>query len=207
MTTQTILRQISADIPSHVGNTGKIEMIVPHISAILRILGLDLEEEGLRGTPLRVAKMFVREAFSGLDPAQKPDMTLFENSNGYKEMVTAKEITFFSYCEHHLVPFFGKAHVAYVPKHHLVGLSKLNRLVQYLASKPQTQERLTVEIGTELGKALRTDDVAVVMEATHLCIASRGVKDVNSLTRTSHFCGIFEVKEKKDEFLRQIESE
>lgn len=201
-----MLRQISVDVLPHVSNSSKVEMIVPHVSAILRILGLDLEEEGLRETPRRVAKMLAKETFSGLDPAQKPNMTLFSNSSGYKEMVMAKEITLFSYCEHHLVPFFGKAHVAYFPKQYLAGLSKLNRLVQYLASKPQTQERLTVEIGTELQEALQTGDVAVVMEATHLCIASRGVKDVKSVTRTSYFSGTFEEKEKKDEFLRQVES-
>lgn len=206
MTTQTILRQISVDVLPHVNNAGKIEMLLPHISAILRILGLDLEDEGLRETPRRVAKMFVEETFSGLDPARRPEMTLFSNRSGYKEMVMAKEITFYSYCEHHLVPFFGTAHVAYYPKKHLAGLSKLNRVVQYLANKPQTQERLTVEIGTELQQMLQTEDVAVAMEATHLCIASRGIKDVKSVTRTSCFSGIFEEKEKKDEFFRQIES-
>lgn len=207
MMTQTMLRRLSVDPPFHRSDSAaKIERIIPHVAAILQILGLDIEEEGLRETPERVAKMFVRETFSGLDPALKPKMTLFSNTGGYKEMLVEKEITFFSYCEHHLVPFFGKAHVAYFPKRHVVGLSKLNRLVQYVANKPQTQERLTVEIGTELREALGTDDVAVVLEATHLCIASRGVKDAKSVTKTSSFSGVFEEREQRAEFLRQIES-
>lgn len=181
-------------------------MIEPHVSEILQILGLDLEDESIRETPRRVATMYVKEIFSGLDPKLKPEMTLFENTYGYKEMLLEKEITFFSFCEHHLVPFFGKAHVAYFPKQYVVGLSKLNRMVQYLARRPQVQERLTVEIGTELQTALQTEDVAVVLEGTHLCIAARGVKDVNSITETSYFNGKFEERENKNDFLRQIES-
>jgi len=150
--------------------------------------------------------MYVKEIFSGLDPELKPEMTLFENNYGYKEMLLEKGITFFSCCEHHLVPFFGKAHVAYFPQRHVVGLSKLNRIVQYLAKKPQVQERLTVEIGTELQEALLTNDIAVVVEAQHLCIASRGVEDVQSITRTSYFSGKFEEREIRNEFLQQIES-
>lgn len=204
--TQTMLSQRSVDVLPYRSALNKVEMIEPHVSAILRILGLNLEDEGLRDTPRRVAKMFVKEAFSGLDPARKPEMTLFGNNGGYREMVVAKEITFFSYCEHHLVPFFGTAHVAYYPKQYLAGLSKLNRLVQYLASKPQTQERLTVEIGTELQEALHTGDVAVLMEAAHLCISSRGVKDVKSTTRTSYFSGVFDQKETRCEFFHEVES-
>ncbi|MDD8018738.1 MAG: GTP cyclohydrolase I FolE [Bacteroidota bacterium] len=206
MTTQTMLKPIRIDTPFHANHFDKIEKIIPHVSAVLEILGLDLEDESIRDTPRRVATMYVQEVFSGLNPAVKPKITLFENVYGYKEMLLEKDITFFSYCEHHLVPFYGKAHVAYFPNHYVVGLSKLNRLVQYIAKKPQVQERLTVQIFDELQRALQTKDVAVVLEATHLCIASRGVEDVNSLTRTSHFGGKFEEREIKNEFLQQIES-
>lgn len=202
-----MLKPILIDTPFRESDSRKIEMIVPHVSAILEIVGLDLAEEGLRATPRRVAAMYVKEMFSGLDPEHKPDMTLFENNYGYREMLLEKGITFYSYCEHHLVPFFGKAHIAYFPKRHVVGLSKLNRMVQYLAKKPQVQERLTVEIVSELRTALQTEDVAVVLEATHLCIAARGVEDPGSMTKTSHFSGRFEEREIKNEFLRQIESQ
>ena len=207
MTTQAALKSIPIDRQARVTDPAKVEMIVPHVSAILQILGLDPGDEGLRETPHRVASMYVKETFSGLNPELKPDMTLFENRYGYKEMLLEKEITFFSTCEHHLLPFFGRAHVAYFPKQHVVGLSKLNRLVQYLARKPQVQERLTVEICAELQTALQTEDVAVVLKANHLCIASRGVEDINSITTTSHFSGKFEEREIRNEFLRQIELE
>jgi GTP cyclohydrolase IA len=206
MTTQTMLKQIFIDSPHHISDSRKVEMIVPHIAEILQILGLDLENESLRETPRRVARMYVHEIFSGLNPELKPEITLFDNTYGYKEMLVEKEITFFSYCEHHLVPFYGKAHIAYFPKHFVVGLSKLNRLVQYIAKKPQVQERLTVDIGKELQTVLQTQDVAVVLEGTHLCIASRGVKDTTSVTRTSCFSGKFDEREYKNEFLQQIES-
>lgn len=206
MTTQTALKSIPINRPAYVSDSRKIEMIVPHVSAVLQILRVDLEDESLRETPRRVASMYVKELFGGLNPELKPEMTLFENRYDYKEMLLEKEITFFSHCEHHLLPFFGKAHIAYFPKQYVVGLSKLNRLVQYSARKPQVQERLTVEICTELQTALQTEDVAVVLEATHLCIASRGVEDVDSITRTSHFSGKFEEREIRNEFLRQVES-
>lgn len=201
-----MLHKILIDSPFRVSDSRKIEMIVPHVSEILQILGLDLEDESIRETPRRVATMYVKEIFSGLDPELKPEMTIFENTYGYKEMLLEKDITFYSYCEHHLVPFFGKAYVAYFPNHNVVGLSKLNRMVQYLARKPQVQERLTIEIGNELQTALQTEDVAVVLEATHLCIAARGVEDPSSRTKTSHFGGRFKEREIKNEFLRQIES-
>jgi len=182
----------------------KIQIISQHFSSIMQTLGLDIQEECIRQTPARVATMYVKEIFSGLDPARKPVMTLFPNTNGYNEMLVEREITFFSCCEHHFVPFFGKAHVAYFPREHIVGLSKLNRLVQYLAKKPQVQERLTVEIGSAMEQELKTADVAVVMEAQHLCIASRGVKDCSSLTRTSYFGGKFNEREIRNEFLKQL---
>lgn len=205
MAAQAMLRPILTEVSENLSNSQKIEMIDSHVSAILEILGLDLQDESIRDTPRRVAAMYINEVFSGLDPSKKPEMTLFSNNYGYKEMLLEKEITFFSYCEHHLVPFYGKAHIAYFPKQYVVGLSKLNRLVKYAAKKPHVQERLTMEICTELQKTLQTDDVAVVLEATHLCIASRGVEDVNSITKTSCFSGRFEEREIKKEFLRQIE--
>ena len=140
------------------------------------------------------------------DPELKPEITLFDNTYGYKEMLLESGITFYSFCEHHLVPFFGKAHIACFPQHQVVGLSKLNRMVQCLARKPRVQERLTLEIGSELQAALQTEDIAVVVQATHLCIAARGVEDPGSMTRTSHFGARIEEREIKNEFLRQIES-
>lgn len=206
MAPQTMIRPFLADIQGNLSNSKKIEIIDSHVSAILEILGLDLEDESIRETPHRVATMYVNEVFSGLDPSLKPKMTLFGNNYGYKEMLLEKDITFFSYCEHHLIPFYGKAHIAYFPKQYVVGLSKLNRFVKYAAKKPQVQERLTVEICTEMQRVLQTEDVAVALEAMHLCIASRGVEDVNSITKTSCFGGKFDEREIKNEFLRQIES-
>jgi GTP cyclohydrolase IA len=205
MITQTQLKQVFIDTHQGLSSSARVEMISTHISAILKILGLDLDDENLRDTPERVAKMYVNEIFGGLNPDNKPDVTLFENNFGYKEMLVEKNITFYSCCEHHLAPFFGKAYVGYFPKRKMIGLSKLNRFVQYIASKPQLQERLTAEIGMEMQKAMQTQDVAIVLEATHLCIASRGVKDISSITRTSFFSGSFEEREIKNEFLRQID--
>ena len=202
--TPTVLKQIPTESQNEMSESQKIHLISNHVSSILKILGLNTKDESIRDTPNRVAKMYVQEVFSGLNPDLKPEMVLFENKNGYKEMLIEKDITFYSYCEHHLVPFFGKAHVAYFPHKHIVGLSKLNRLVQYLAKKPHVQERLTVEVGKELQVSLQTSDVAVVLEGTHLCIASRGVEDVNSVTKTSFFSGKFEEREIREEFLRQV---
>lgn len=204
--TTVLLKQTVPDNAAFLTEEEKIEEIALYVSSILKVLGLDLENESLRDTPMRVAKMYVEEIFSGLNPELKPKITLFENTSGYKEMLVEKNITFFSYCEHHLVPFFGVAHVAYFPQKHIVGLSKINRLVQFLARKPQVQERLTSEVGRELQRALRTNDVAVVLEAQHLCIAARGVEDSKSTTRTSFFSGKFTEKEIKDEYLRNLES-
>ena len=203
---QQLRQAILTKITQYKSDSEKIGIIADHFASIMETLGLDLNDESLQQTPVRVATMYVKEIFSGLDPSTKPHITLFENKNSYTEMLVEKEITFYSYCEHHFVPFFGKAHVAYYPSKQIVGLSKLNRLVQYLAKKPQVQERLTVEIGKELITELQTDDVAVVLEGKHLCIASRGVGDSNSMTRTSYFNGKFNEREIKDEFLRQINS-
>nr|WKN36379.1 GTP cyclohydrolase I FolE [Tunicatimonas sp. TK19036] len=183
----------------------KIELIAKHFKEIMLILGLDLEDDSLKGTPNRVAKMYVEEIFSGLKPENKPDVTLFENKYKYDEMLVEKNITFYSNCEHHFVPIYGKAHVAYISKGHVIGLSKINRIVQYYAKRPQVQERMTVQIANELKSVLKTDDVAVVLDAAHMCVSSRGVQDVNSLTVTSHYSGIFsEDERRKREFLDYI---
>lgn len=182
----------------------KIKIIEEHFREIMLALGLDLTDDSLRGTPHRVAKMYVNEVFSGLNPANKPQPTLFENKYQYRRMLVEKDITFYSNCEHHFVPIIGKAHVAYVSSGYVIGLSKINRIVQYFAKRPQVQERMTVQIADELKRVLKTEDVAVVVDAAHLCVASRGVQDTSSLTLTSHYSGIFEEEAKKQEFLNYI---
>jgi GTP cyclohydrolase IA len=172
-------------------NKEKIETISYHFKEIMLALGLDLNDDSLKATPGRVAKMYVEEIFSGLNEANKPDITLFENKYRYNEMVVEKNITLYSCCEHHFVPIAGKAHVAYISSGKVIGLSKINRLVQYYARRPQVQERLTVQIAQGLQKALQTEDVAVVIDAVHFCVASRGIKDTASSTITSHFSGRF----------------
>ena len=183
----------------------KIEQIALHFGQIMDILGLDRTDDSLQGTPRRVAKMYVKEIFSGLNPANFPDIKLFENKYKYQQMLVEKNILFYSNCEHHFVPIIGKAHVAYISSGKVIGLSKINRIVQHFAKRPQVQERLTVQIAEALRKALETDDVAVVIDATHLCVSSRGVKDVNSSTVTSHFSGQFNDEARKTEFLKYIE--
>lgn len=182
----------------------KIELIQKHFREIMHVLGLDLTDDSLRGTPQRVAKMFVQEIFSGLDPKNKPQIKLFENKYQYNQMLVEKDITFYSNCEHHFVPIFGKAHVAYISSGKVIGLSKINRIVQYFAKRPQVQERLTQQIGNELKAVLETDHVAVVMDAVHLCVSSRGIQDVNSSTVTSYYSGKFEQDETKNEFLKYL---
>ncbi len=183
----------------------KIAAIAPHFKAIMEILGMDLRDDSLRGTPLRVAKMYVKELFQGLNPANMPSMTLFENKFQYNEMLVEKNINFYTNCEHHFVPFFGKAHVAYISSGKVIGLSKLNRLVEYFSKRPQVQERLTMQIGKALQTVLQTQDVAVMMDAKHLCVSSRGVKDDSSNTITSFFGGKFQEEQKKMEFLKYID--
>ncbi len=179
----------------------KIEQIAAHFKEIMHIMGLDLNDDSLKGTPHRVAKMYIKEIFSGLNPANKPDVKLFENKYQYKEMLVEKDIELYSNCEHHFVPIIGKAHVAYVPNGKVVGLSKLNRIVQYYAKRPQVQERLNIQIANELKQLLETEDVAVVIEATHLCVSSRGIKDTSSSTVTASYHGVFQQEAKKNEFL------
>ena len=183
----------------------KIVAISGHFEAIMRELGLDLTDDSLAGTPRRVAKMYVKEWFKGLDPANRPEVRMFENSYNYHQLLVERDITLFSCCEHHFVPIIGKAHVAYLPGEHVVGLSKLNRVVQYYARRPQVQERLTRQIAEELRQSLGTDDVAVLIEADHLCVMSRGVNDTSSSTLTSEYSGRFATDETlRQEFLRQI---
>lgn len=184
----------------------KINRIEKHFREIMTILGLDLNDDSLNGTPKRVAKMYVKEVFSGLNPKNRPHARLFDNKYKYDQMLVEKEITFYSHCEHHFVPIFGKVHVAYFSSGKVIGLSKINRIVQYFAKRPQVQERLTVQIAKELQRVLKTEDVGVVIDATHLCVASRGVGDTNSKTGTAHFSGKFQDENIKREFLNYINS-
>jgi GTP cyclohydrolase I len=184
----------------------KIKKIEYHFAQIMDVLGLDLEDDSLSGTPKRVAKMFVKEMFSGLNPDNKPGISLFENKYGYHNMLIEKDITVYSNCEHHFVPIIGKAHVAYIPHEQVIGLSKINRLVAYYAKRPQVQERLTEQVATALKEILKHDDVAVVIEADHLCVAARGIKDTNSKTVTVSYSGKFENEEVRKEFLSHIHS-
>lgn len=177
----------------------KKEKIAFYFERIMETLGLDLTDDSLRVTPARVAKMFVEESFSGLNPKNKPAVSLFENKYQYGQMLVEKDIRFYSNCEHHFVPIFGKAHVAYISSGKVIGLSKLNRMVQYYARRPQVQERMTNQIGVELQHILDTEDVAVILDAKHLCVASRGVQDDCSTTITSFYGGIFSHPEKMAE--------
>jgi GTP cyclohydrolase I len=183
----------------------KIEAIEQHFESIMNIMGLDLTDDSLKGTPHRVAKMYIKEIFQGLNPANKPRMALFENKYKYNEMLVEKNISFYSNCEHHFVPIIGKAHVSYISNGQVIGLSKLNRLVQYYAKRPQVQERLTMQIGKDLQEILGTQDVAVVIDAKHLCVSSRGVEDDTSSTVTAFYGGAFKEEERKTEFLRYLE--
>lgn len=185
----------------------KMNKIEHHFAQIMITLGLNLCDDSLCGTPKRVAKMFVKEMFSGLNPDNKPEISLFENKYGYKKMLIEKDITLYSNCEHHFVPIIGKVHVAYIPDKQVIGLSKINRLVQYYAKRPQVQERLTIQISEALKDVLQHNDVAVVIEADHLCVASRGIKDTNSTTLTAHYSGQFEKEAIRQEFLSHIYNE
>ena len=185
-------------------DTEKIHNIEYHFREIMQLLGLDLADDSLNGTPLRVAKMYVKEIFSGLNPANKPSVALFENKYKYDQMLIEKDITLFSNCEHHFVPIYGKAHIAYISNGNIIGLSKLNRIVQYFAKRPQVQERLTKQIGSELQSILGTKDVAVVVDAKHMCVGARGISDCNSSTITSFYGGKFLREQEKNEFLNYL---
>jgi GTP cyclohydrolase I len=180
----------------HISDEEKKEKITDLFSQIMDVMGLDLTDDSLRGTPNRVAKMYIDEIFSGLNPANKPKVALFDNKYKYNQMLVEKNITFYSNCEHHFVPIIGKAHLAYISSGKVIGLSKLNRIVQYYAKRPQVQERLTNQIAMELSTILNTDDIAVIIDAKHLCVSSRGIKDDTSATVTAYYGGAFNSPEK-----------
>lgn len=174
----------------------KKEKIASLFGEIMNVMGLDLTDDSLKGTPDRVAKMYIDEIFSGLNPDNKPKIALFDNKYQYNQMLIEKNISFYSNCEHHFVPIIGKAHVAYISSGKVIGLSKLNRIVQYYAKRPQVQERLTNQIAKELETILETKDVAVIIDAKHLCVSSRGVKDDTSSTLTAYYGGVFNTPSK-----------
>ncbi|PKQ46042.1 GTP cyclohydrolase I FolE [Confluentibacter flavum] len=182
----------------------KIDIIKDDVRHIMETLGLDLTDDSLNGTPNRVAKMFVKELFGGLDPKKKPSASTFENKYKYGEMLVEKNITVYSTCEHHLLPIVGKAHIAYISSGRVIGLSKMNRIVDYYAKRPQVQERLTIQVVKELQEALKTQDVACIIDAKHLCVNSRGIRDVESSTVTSEFGGKFKEEATRREFLDYI---
>lgn len=182
----------------------KKEKISMLFEEIMDIMGLDLTDDSLKGTPDRVAKMYIEEIFSGLNPENKPKVALFDNKYQYNQMLVEKNITFYSNCEHHFVPIIGKAHIAYISSGKVIGLSKLNRIVQYYAKRPQVQERLTNQIANELKDILETEDIAVIIDAKHLCVSSRGIKDDTSATVTSYYGGVFNTSEKIAELQNYI---
>ncbi|MCZ8167682.1 MAG: GTP cyclohydrolase I FolE [Flavobacterium sp.] len=182
----------------------KMTVIEYHFEQIMEALGLDLTDDSLRGTPHRVAKMYVQEIFSGLHPDNKPKISVFDNSYHYDKMLVEANINFNSTCEHHFLPIIGKAHIGYVSNGKVIGLSKLNRIVDYFARRPQVQERMVMQVFNELKAVLDTEDVMVVMEAKHLCVSSRGIKDETSFTSTLQYGGIFEKKEYRDDFFRLL---
>lgn len=184
----------------------KIETIETHFRAIMEELGLDLGDDSLKGTPYRFAKMYVKELFYGLNPKNKPNLSTFENKYGYKKMLIEQNIRIDSSCEHHFLPMIGHAHVAYIPNERVIGLSKINRLVDYYAHRPQVQERLCLQILNDLQDALNTNDVIVVINAKHLCVSSRGIKDQDSFTTTIQYGGCFEDLKQRNEFLQVIDT-
>lgn len=185
----------------------KMSVIEEHFAVIMHELGLDMTDDSLQGTPHRVAKMFVQEIFSGLNPANKPKISVFDNSYHYDKMLVEADISFNSTCEHHFLPITGKAHIGYVSSGKVIGLSKLNRIVDYYSRRPQVQERLIMQIFNELKTALETENVIVVMEAKHLCVSSRGIKDESSYTSTIQYGGIFNEKENRNDFFNMIKNE
>ena len=185
----------------------KIDIIQDHFKEIMETLGLDLNDDSLKGTPYRVAKMFVKEIFNGLDPKNKPEARTFSNNYDYNDMVMEKNIQVTSFCEHHFLPFIGKAHVAYIASGKVIGLSKINRLVDYFSRRPQVQERLTLHIADALSEAMETDDVAVFIDSKHLCVSTRGIRDVSSSTITTEFRGAFKEEATQRKFIDFIKTE
>lgn len=213
------LRELDVDIDEHIfthvetpmkadafalSDEVKMERISYHFREIMDTLGLDLTDDSLKGTPNRVAKMYVKEIFSGLNPDNKPVATLFENKFGYSQMLVQKNITLKSMCEHHFVPIEGVVHIGYISNGYVIGLSKMNRIVQYFGKRPQVQERLSIQIAEELKRVLRTDDVAVVIDASHKCVSMRGVEDDASSTISSSYHGSFRNENDRNEFLRHL---
>ena len=182
----------------------KMTNIENHFHAIMLEMGMDMTDDSLQGTPHRVAKMFIQEIFSGLNPANKPKISVFDNSYNYDKMLVEANISFNSTCEHHFLPIVGKAHIGYVSSGKVIGLSKLNRIVDYYSRRPQVQERLIMQIFNELKTVLDTENVIVVMEATHLCVSSRGIKDESSYTSTIQYGGVFNEKENRNDFFNLI---
>jgi GTP cyclohydrolase I len=185
----------------------KIERIAQNVRDIMLTLGLDLDDDSLNGTPDRVAKMYVREIFGGLHPDRRPKSSTFRNKYKYGEILVEKNITVYSTCEHHLLPIVGKAHIAYISNGTVVGLSKMNRIVDYYAKRPQVQERMNIQIVRELQEVLGTEDVACVIDAKHLCVNSRGIRDVDSSTVTAEYGGRFKEEGVRREFLEYINLE
>ncbi|MDB4036501.1 GTP cyclohydrolase I FolE [Polaribacter sp.] len=183
----------------------KIVKIEKSVKDILHTLGMDLTDDSIQGTPKRVAKAFINEMFMGLNPKNKPKASTFDNNYNYGEMLVEKNIVLYSTCEHHLLPIIGRAHVAYISDGKVIGLSKMNRIVEYFSKRPQVQERLTMQIVQAMQEALGTEDVACVIDAKHLCVNSRGIKDIESSTVTSEFGGKFKEKETKKEFLQYLQ--
>ena len=188
-----------------ISNEEKIAKIEESVKDILHALGMDLTDDSIQGTPKRVAKAFINEMFMGLDPKNKPKASTFDNNYNYGEMLVEKNIVLYSTCEHHLLPIIGRAHVAYISDSKVIGLSKMNRIVEYFSKRPQVQERLTMQIVQAMQEALGTQDVACVIDAKHLCVNSRGIKDIESSTVTSEFGGKFKEKETKKEFLQYLQ--
>lgn len=178
----------------------KIAVIQQHFQKIMEALGLDLTDDSLSGTPYRFAKMYVKELFYGLNPENRPKLSTFENKYGYQKMLVEQDITIDSSCEHHFLPIIGHAHVGYIPKDKVIGLSKINRLVDYYAHRPQVQERLCLQILNDLQETLGTEDVIVVVHAKHLCVSSRGIKDKDSFTTTVEYGGKFREESSRNEF-------
>ncbi len=201
--TETPIREDAFNL----SNDEKIEQIREHFKEIMEVLGLDTTDESLKGTPDRVARMFVNEVFSGLDPQNKPVARKFTNKFDYGDMIVEKNIQVHSFCEHHFLPFIGKAHVAYISSGHVIGLSKINRIVDYYSRRPQVQERLTLQIANELSQALETEDVAVWIESRHLCVSMRGIRDIESSTITSEFRGAFQDPDVQQKFIDYIRTE
>ncbi|MFN3754855.1 GTP cyclohydrolase I FolE [Flavobacterium sp.] len=185
----------------------KMEVIEKHFHSIMEEMGLDMTDDSLRGTPHRVAKMFIQEIFSGLNPANKPKISVFDNSYKYDKMLVEADISFNSTCEHHFLPIVGKTHIGYVSSGKVIGLSKLNRIVDYYSRRPQVQERLIMQIFNELKSVLETESVIVVIEAKHLCVSSRGIQDESSYTSTIQYGGIFMDKENRNDFFHLINKE